>query len=64
MKPESLVSARGKELGVEVEEFLNIIRFLTFVNIDIDCVAFPTSEELDVVFGDAVAVCSDSSAFM
>ena len=46
-----------------MEEFLNMVRFSKFVNIDIDCITLPTSKELDVVFGDAVAVGCSGSAF-
>jgi hypothetical protein len=32
---------RGKELGVEEQNFANVIWFLTFVNVNVDSVAFP-----------------------
>ena len=53
---------RGEELGVKVENFLDIIRFLTFVNIGVYGVAFPASQKLDVMSGDAVTICSDRRA--
>ena len=39
----------GEELGVAMEDFLNMIRFLAFVNVNIYGVAFPASQELDVM---------------
>ena len=46
--PERLVK-RGEKLGVEMEDFPDMIRFLAFVNVDVHCVAFPVSQELDVM---------------
>jgi hypothetical protein len=45
--PERLVK-RGEELGVEMEDFPDMIRLLAFIHIDIHGVAFPASQELDV----------------
>jgi hypothetical protein len=38
----------GEELGVEEEEPANLFRLFSFVDVDVDCVAFPTSEYGDV----------------
>jgi hypothetical protein len=51
------------ELGVEKEEFCNVVGFPAFVDVYVDRIAFPSTQELDVVSGDAVTICSDSSAF-
>jgi len=40
--PERLVK-RGEELGVEMEDFPNMISFLAFVNVNIYGIAFPAS---------------------
>jgi len=61
--PERLVKSRRKELGVEMEDFLNMIRFLTFIDVDVHGIAFPLSQQLDVVLGDAVAVGCDCRSF-
>ena len=61
--PERLVKSRREELGVETEDFLNMIRFLTFVDVDVHGIAFPPSQQLDVVLGDAVAVGCDCRSF-
>ena len=45
---------RGEKLRAEMEEFLNMVRFLKFVNIDIDCIALPAFKELDFFFGDTI----------
>ncbi len=63
MMPERLVKSRREELRVEKEDFLNMIRFLMFIDVDIDGIAFPPSQELDVVLGDAVAIGYDCSFF-
>ena len=39
---------RGEKLGVEMKDFLDMIKLLAFINVNIDDVAFPTSQELDV----------------
>ena len=44
---ERLVKGREK-LGVESKDFSNVVRLLAFINVDIDDVAFPMSQELDV----------------
>ena len=43
MMPERLVKSRREESRVEKEEFFNMIRFLTFIDVDVDGVAFPSS---------------------
>jgi len=40
--PERLVK-RGEKLGVEMEDFPNMIRFSAFVNVEIYGIAFPAS---------------------
>jgi hypothetical protein len=37
-----------------------MVRLIEFVDVDIDSITFPTTKELDVVFGDA-ASCSSNS---
>ena len=39
---------REEKLSVEMKDFSDMIRFLMFINVDIDDVAFPASQELDV----------------
>jgi len=39
---------RGEKLDVETKDFPDMIRLLMFINIDIDDVAFPASQELDI----------------
>ena len=63
MKPERLVKSGREELRVEKEDFLNMIRFFTFIDVDVYGVAFPASQELDVVFGYSVAISCDCSSF-
>jgi hypothetical protein len=36
-------------MGVEVENFVNVVGLLTFVDVHIDCIAFPSSQELNVM---------------
>ena len=43
MMPERLVKSRREELGVGKEEFLNMIRFLRFIDVDVNSIAFPPS---------------------
>jgi hypothetical protein len=43
MMPERLVKSRREELRVEKEEFLNMTRFLTFIDVDVDGIAFASS---------------------
>ena len=38
--PERLVKSIRKELGVEMEDFLNMIRFLTFIDVNVDGITF------------------------
>jgi len=45
--PERLVKRREK-LDVEMEDFPDMIRLLTFINVDVHDVTFPASQELDV----------------
>jgi hypothetical protein len=59
--PERLVK-RGKELSVEEQNFANVIWFSTFINVDVDSVAFPPAEQLDVVLRDAVHIGGNSGA--
>jgi hypothetical protein len=40
---------RGEELGVEPEDFLDMVGPLTFVNIYVYSVALPPSKEFDIV---------------
>ena len=54
---------RGEELGVEPEDFLDMIGLLTFVNVHVYSVALPPSKQFDIVPRDAVAIGSDSGAF-
>ena len=39
---------RREKLSVEMKDFSDMIRLLAFINIDIDDVTFPASQELDV----------------
>jgi hypothetical protein len=41
--PERLVK-RVMELGVEKEEFCNVVGFSAFVDVDVDCIAFPSTQ--------------------
>ena len=43
MMPERLVKSRREELRVEKEAFLNMIKFLMFIDVDIDGIALPSS---------------------
>ena len=45
--PERLVK-RGEKLGVETEDFPDMVRLLAFINVDVHGVAFPASQEFDV----------------
>ena len=42
MMSERLMKSRREELRVEKEDFLNMIRFLTFIDVNIDDIAFPS----------------------
>ena len=41
--PERLVKSRREESRVDKEDFLNMIRFLAFGDVDVDDIAFPSS---------------------
>jgi hypothetical protein len=43
------VNDRGEELGVEGEESLNLFRLSSLVDVDVDCIGFPTTKEFDMV---------------
>ena len=47
MMSERLVK-RGEKLSIEMKDFPDMIKFLAFINIDIDDVAFSASQKLDV----------------
>ena len=47
MMSERLMKKREK-LDIEMKDFSNMIRFLTFINVNIDSVAFSVFQELDV----------------
>ena len=55
---------KEKKLDIEMKDFSNIIRFLTFININIDDVAFLASQELDVKSWDIIAISDDSDALL
>ena len=40
MMPERLVKSRREELRVEKEDFLNMIRFLMFIDVNVDGITF------------------------
>ena len=40
MMPERLMKSRREELRVEKKDFLNMIRFLTFIDVNVDGIAF------------------------
>ena len=61
--PKRLVKCRREKFRVKKEDFLNMIRFLTFVDVDVDCIALPSSQELDVMFRDAVDIGCHCSSF-
>ena len=58
------MKSRREELRVEKEDSLNMIRFLTFIDVDIHGIAFPPSQELDVMLGDAVVVGCECHFFL
>ena len=39
---------RKEKLSVETKDFPNVVRLLAFINVNIDDVAFPAFQELDV----------------
>ena len=41
--PERLVKSRREELGVEMEDFLKMIRFLMFIDVNVHGITFPLS---------------------
>ena len=47
MMSERLVK-EGEKLGIEAKDFPDVIRLLAFINVDVDDVAFPAFQELDV----------------
>ena len=64
MMPERLVKSRREESRVDKEDFLNMIRFLTFIDVDVHGITFPPSQQLDVVLGDAIVVGCDCRSFL
>lgn len=47
--PESLVKDGGKELGIEEEESLNPFMRSSFIDVGVDCVTFPKTEQFYIV---------------
>jgi hypothetical protein len=39
----------GEELGIEEEEASNVFWPSSFIDVDIDCIAFPSTQQLDMV---------------
>jgi len=54
--PERLVK---EELGIEMEVVANMVVFLAFVNVEIDSIAFPKAQDLNVMSRNAIVICGD-----
>ena len=63
MMPERLMK-RKEKLSIEMKNFSNIIKFLTFINININDITFSVSQKLDVRSWDIIAINDDNDTLL
>ena len=55
---------RKEKLSVETKDFPNVVRLLAFINVNIDDVAFPAFQELDVKSCDVIVISDDNDTLL
>ena len=55
---------RKEKLNIEIKNFLNIIKFLIFINININDIIFLISQKLDIKSWNIIIINDDNNIFL